>query len=65
MTEGIWNEYIKIDGESIWDINTIPLVLKNNPNPLPSDSNYRLDILYWKLNDFDNCSKHKEILEIL
>lgn len=42
----------------------LPHVLSNHRNPLPSDSNYRLDILYWKLKDFDNSQRTKEILEI-
>lgn len=41
-----------------------PLVMTNHTNPLPSDSFYRLDILHWKLKDFDNSQKSKEVLEV-
>jgi len=36
----------------------------NHPNPLASDSNYRRDLLYLKLKDFDNSQKAKEEMEI-
>lgn len=43
----------------------VPYRMVNHPNPLPSDANYRLDILYWKLKDFDNSMRTKEMLEVI
>lgn len=34
-------------------------------NVLPSDSNFRLDVLYHKMKDLSHSQKEKEILEIL
>ena len=31
---------------------------------LPSDSNYRLDVIYHRMNNSNNSQKEKEILEI-
>lgn len=48
--EGIWNQYLKIDGETFWSLesNLEPFQIINDSNPLPSDSIYRLDAVKWR-----------------
>ena len=46
---------VEFNGEKLFDTFEMnPHIMVNHPCPLPSDSNFRLDILYWKLRDFDN-----------
>ncbi|CAD8184504.1 unnamed protein product [Paramecium pentaurelia] len=62
---GVWNQMVEFDGVKLFDtLEMNPHVMVNHPCPLPSDSNFRLDILYWKLRDFDNSQRTKEIYEI-
>lgn len=42
-----------------------PYEMKQHPCPLASNSNFRIDLLYWKLNDFENAQKAKEEMENL
>jgi hypothetical protein len=56
---------VEFNGEKLFDTFEMnPHIMVNHPCPLPSDSNFRLDILYWKLRDFDNSQRTKEIYEI-
>ena len=52
---GVWNEFVEIDGAKTFDLEMLPYKMINHPNPLPSDANYRIDILWWKLKDFDQA----------
>lgn len=55
-----------MNGQRVFSIHDMyPYKMVNHPNPLPSDANYRLDILYWKLQDFDNSQRNKEKLEVI
>lgn len=56
---------MEIDKEQCWNHETYPYELVNEPYPLGSDGNLRSDVLFWKLKDFDNAQKWKEVLEVL
>jgi hypothetical protein len=58
---GIWFQEIKINGQVI--NKNIPVYPLEYPKvALPSDSNYREDILYHKINDLPQSQKMKEFL---
>ena len=60
---GIWFQDIKVNGEVInKNIKVYPLEYPKVA--LPSDSNYRPDILYHKVNDQPESQKMKEVLEV-
>jgi len=62
--EGSWLEYLKIDNRIIWKYGTYwPSKLQYAENALPSDSNYRLDILYLRAEDEEKSQKAKQNLE--
>jgi hypothetical protein len=46
---------MEVDDKTTWNLDMYPYHLMNHPNPLASDSNYREDVLYWKLKDFDKA----------
>ena len=39
--------------------------LLHSAYPIASDANFRMDVLYWKLKNFDESQAWKEKLEIL
>ncbi|CAD8087602.1 unnamed protein product [Paramecium primaurelia] len=60
---GIWHKNMFIDNQEIWNINTEPYVLEDEDHPLPSDSNFREDLIAWKTGNFDLAMKMKTKLE--
>ncbi|CAD8094503.1 unnamed protein product [Paramecium sonneborni] len=64
--KGIWVNEIKIDNEKLISIhNDFPVKMQLAQYPIPSDANFRMDLLWWKLKDFDQSQQWKEKLEIL
>jgi len=64
--EGSWMEYLKIGEKTYWTFgDPMPHKLKYWDRPLPSDSNYRLDVLYMRTEDEDKAQDHKNKLEEL
>jgi hypothetical protein len=50
--EGMWLDHIAFDGKIYWKFDDYrPYLMMPAKNPLPSDSNYRLDLLHFKLGD--------------
>ena len=46
--EGIWHKYLEFDDNRFWSFNDlIAHKLVYEKNPLPSDSIYRKDSIYW------------------
>jgi len=54
--EGKWTKFFKIDGKVFWkDDDVRPCLLIDKPNkPLPSDCRFREDLIYRKMEDFEN-----------
>ncbi|CAD8085572.1 unnamed protein product [Paramecium primaurelia] len=64
--KGIWVNEIKIDNQKLISIhNDFPVKMQLAQYPIPSDANFRMDLLFWKLRDFDQSQQWKEKLEIL
>ncbi|CAK89100.1 unnamed protein product (macronuclear) [Paramecium tetraurelia] len=64
--KGIWVNEIKIDNQKLISIyNDFPVKMQLAQYPIPSDANFRMDLLWWKLRDFDQSQQWKEKLEIL
>jgi len=64
--EGNWMEYLNIGGQTYWTIgNPWPYHLHYFDNPLPSDSNYRKDILQLRAGNEDKAQEAKLELEEL
>jgi len=64
--EGAWLEYLKIGEQTYWTYGRqTPSKLQYFDNPLPSDSNYRLDLLYLKAGDEEKAQEHKVLIETL
>ena len=62
--EGKWLEYINIGDQVYWSLgNPWPYQLQYFDNPLPSDSNNRLDLMYLKIEDEIKSGEHKRIFE--
>jgi len=62
--EGCWLETLKIGGEEYWRFGEIwPNKLEYFDNPLPSDSNNRLDILYLRAGDEGKSQEWKKEIE--
>ncbi|CAD8176370.1 unnamed protein product [Paramecium pentaurelia] len=63
--KGIWVNEIKIDNQKLICIhNDFPVKMQLAQYPIPSDANFRMDLLWWKLKDFDQSQQWKEKLEI-
>ncbi|CAD8126596.1 unnamed protein product [Paramecium sonneborni] len=60
---GIWHKNMFIDNQEIWNINTQPYILEDEDNPLPSDSNFREDLIAWKTSNFHLAMKIKIKME--
>ena len=64
--EGEWTSYLDIQSKRYWTRNEDSLnLLEVDKNALPSDSRFRLDSLYLKLNDETMAQKEKENLETI
>jgi len=62
--EGCWMSNLKIGDEIYWKFDeTKPSKLEYFDNPLPSDSNFRLDILYLRALEEEKAQEYKRILE--
>lgn len=62
--EGLWIDYVMIDGDKYWEIDKVPFVpLVREPNPLPSDSLYRNDLKALISGNLEESQKQKEIME--
>ena len=59
---GTWFEQIRMNNE-IMNKNKHVYPLEYPKITLPSDGNYRLDVLYHKINDIDQSQHQKKILE--
>jgi hypothetical protein len=56
MFDGIWEKEIKVDGETLWTSEgPLPHVLEYEKYPLPSDCNFREDVLAFRMGDQDFC----------
>jgi hypothetical protein len=57
---GIWNKYIKFNNEEVLNFDTnVPLKLEYEYKPLASDSNWREDIEYRRLNKITRAQTEK------
>ncbi|EAS07102.1 oxysterol-binding protein (macronuclear) [Tetrahymena thermophila SB210] len=62
--EGIWCRYLEFDGMRYWDDSKdFPYMCEYEMNPLPSDSRYRYDLLYFQKNDKKKSQDMKEEME--
>ena len=62
--EGIWHQEIKIGDEVFWNLKTqLPHKIVYETHPLPSDSNFREDILAWRMNDQKLAQQETERLD--
>ncbi|CAD8111875.1 unnamed protein product [Paramecium sonneborni] len=65
VIKGVWNQELKFDNQRLISIMyDFPIKLELAQYPLPSDANFRMDVLMWKLRDFDQAQQWKERLEI-
>ncbi|CAD8120528.1 unnamed protein product [Paramecium sonneborni] len=64
--KGIWINEVKVDNQKLISIqNDYPIKLQLAQYPIPSDATFRMDLLWWKLKNFDQSQQWKEKLEIL
>ena len=62
--QGHWMQYLKLGDKVSWTFgDPWPYKLQYSENPLPSDSNFRLDLLYLKLKDEEKAQDHKKRIE--
>jgi hypothetical protein len=62
--EGAWNDTIIIDGKIYKQLcDPVPYMLQYEKHPLPSNSNYREDIIYKRLKNLAMSQTAKEKLE--
>ncbi len=62
--EGNWIDYVMIDGDKYWEIDTVkPLPIVSVKDPLPSDSSNRADLKAFIVGDEVEAQKQKEIME--
>ncbi|CAD8073577.1 unnamed protein product [Paramecium sonneborni] len=63
--QGRWTSILQFDNITYWDIEIHkPYILELESNPLPSDSLYRLDLLYMKMKEISKAQDIKEKLEV-
>ncbi|EGR34457.1 PH domain protein [Ichthyophthirius multifiliis] len=61
---GIWNSHIDFDDVRYWDDSQdFPYRCEYEVNPLPSDSRFRIDMLYLLKNDLKKSQAEKELME--
>ena len=62
---GSWMDKIEINGVTYWHHDKVkPVKIKLPPNPLPSDSRYREDLIWLRKNNTDYADSWKDGLEI-
>jgi hypothetical protein len=62
--EGNWIDYVMIDGDKFWEIDKqLPGTLARIPDPLPSDSKFRMDLQTLITSTEEEAQKQKEIME--
>lgn len=62
--EGNWLDHLKMDGKIYWSIyECLPYKLQYFDNPLPSDSNFRLDLLYLREGNENKAQELKDKIE--
>ncbi len=62
--EGSWLTHLSIGNIRYWNFGSdMPAQLNKLHHPLPSDTTYRPDVLYLKVNDEKTAQKQKELLE--
>ena len=62
--EGQWIDFLKIDGDLCWTIGqerAFPVI--PHPDPLPSDSRFRTDLIAFLTSSEENAQREKEIME--
>ena len=58
--EGVWNKYIKLNKEEIFSFDkVVPLRIEYERQPLASDSNWREDIEYRRINKITRAQTEK------
>jgi hypothetical protein len=62
---GRWIEALLIDGKEFYSVKQKPYEMIHYEYPLNSNSNYREDLLYRKLNDLAKSQSEKERLEVI
>lgn len=56
QAKGIWSKYLEFDGVRYWDDEKdFPYVCEYETNPLPSDSKFREDLLYFQKNQINTA----------
>lgn len=64
--EGYWTLFIDIDNKRYWSFDEYrPYLVKDTPNPLPSDSRFRPDLKAWIEDNQEEAQAQKDILENL
>ncbi len=62
---GRWTKYIVFDGEKMFDYyQNRYCTMKDQKSPLLSNSNYRQDVVYRRLNNVVQSQEFKEVLEV-
>ncbi len=62
--QGVWHEYCDIDGERVWRFQDyLAYELQPEPNPLPSDTRFREDLILWKTKNVKSAQESKDKLE--
>lgn len=61
---GSWNGAVLIDGQVVTQLyNPMPFYISYANYPLPSDSNYREDLMFRRMGNFSDAQNAKEKLE--
>jgi hypothetical protein len=61
--EGCWLSHIDFSGDRYWEISMVPHALIPHPDPLPSDSRFREDLMALVDCDFERTKEYKQLLE--
>jgi len=62
--QGHWMQYLKLGEQITWSFgDPWPYKLQYMENPLPSDSNFRLDLLYLKIGEEEKAQDNKKRIE--
>ncbi len=63
---GIWHQFLEFDNRKYWEFEDyVAYQLEKERDPIPSDSNFREDVIIWKNRDVDAGQSAKERLENL
>jgi len=64
MFEGVWSDCIKFDGKAYFNFYTEhPCALEDYPEPLESDSRYRIDLQKFIEGNMNTAQEEKERME--